>query len=64
MKTNVGLTDNPSSVGNNSSSMLTIGLPSVTGGANLLQVQNPSNQSSNINLNMNFNITNPINMAF
>lgn len=60
----VGLTDNPSSIGE--SSVITIGLPSVIsqgGGPTMLKVQSSEDsQSSTINLNMNmaFNITNPI----
>jgi hypothetical protein len=63
---NIGGTDNPSSVDDtsnlNSSSVLTIGLPSVMsqgGGAAMLHVRNTGPQSNiNLNMNMNFNIQN------
>jgi hypothetical protein len=65
---NIGGTDNPSSVDDtsnmNSSSVLTIGLPSVMsqgGGAAMLHVRNTGQQSNiNLNMNMNFNIQNPL----
>ena len=67
---NIGATDNPSSIDDtsniNSSSVLTIGLPSVMsqgGGPTLLQVRNPNTQQTsnfNLNMNMNFNISNPL----
>jgi len=63
---NIGLTDNPSSAGDHSSSMLTVGLPSVVsqgGGPQNIQVHGPINQNGatnpqniNVNMNMNFNI--------
>jgi len=67
---NIGLTDNPSSAGDHSSSVLTIGLPSVVsqgGGPTHLQVHGTVTQAGshqahsniNLNMNMNFNITNP-----
>jgi len=67
---NIGLTDNPSSAGDHSSSLLTIGLPSVVsqgGGPTHLQVHGPITQAASqqaqssitLNMNMNFNITNP-----